>query len=594
MSFEIIFVFVLIVAAMAFFASEVVSFDTVALAVAGLLLITGILTPSEGLSGFSNPATITIGAMFVVSEGVRKTGVLEDVSGYLTGLIKFGFHPLLVILMIVIAFVSAVINNTAAVVIFIPVLMKIAGEMDVSPSKLLMPLSFASMFGGVCTLIGTSTNILVSSIAENSGLAPISMFEMTPMGILIVVVGFGYLLIAGVRIIPPRRQKEELSDSFDVNQYLTEVVIDKNFGRIGATVDTLLADEENQIEIVNMFRDGQAPESYRTRTHLQEGDVLRLRGNADRIARFVEKENVRTNTGKRWHDVDLIEGHFALVEAVIAPESSLTSKKIRDVNFFDNYGAVVIGIRSKDQIKHENLDNIRISGGDSLLLSMSVDQIDKLKSEPSFVVVNDVMVRHYRRRKTPIALSILAGVILSAAFGLLPIVVSASAGAILMVLTDCIRSDDIPKAVNWKIIFLLAGIIPLGVAMEKTGAARMISDFILLFLKDLGPTAVLSAFFLVTVLLTAMISNQATAALLTPVAIQAANTLAVSPRPMILAIAFAASLSFMTPMGYQTNTLVYGPGHYKFTDYTRAGAPLNILLWLLCTFMIPFFWPFNP
>ncbi len=594
MSFDIIFVFALIVAAMALFASEVVSFDTVALTVAGLLMVAGVLTPSEGLSGFSNPATVTIGAMFIVSEGVRKTGVLEEVSNYLTGLVKFGFYPLLVILMIVIAFISAIINNTAAVVIFIPVLMKIAAEMNVSPSKLLMPLSFASMFGGVCTLIGTSTNILVSSIAEKSDLAPISMFEMTPLGLLIVIAGFGYLLTAGVRIIPARRRKEDLSDSFGVNEYLTEIIIDKNFKHVGATLDALLSEEESGIEIVNMFREGQVPESFRTRTALQVGDILRLRGNADQIARFVKKANIKTNTGKQWHDVDLLEGRFALVEAVIAPESSLTSKKIRDVDFFENYGAVVIGIRSNDKIKHENLDNIRISGGDSLLLSMSRDQIDKLKSEPSFVVVNDVMIRHYRRSKLPVALSILAGVILSAAAGLIPIVVSASAGAVLMVLSGCIRSDDLPKAVNWKIIFLLAGIIPLGVAMEKSGAARMISDFILYFLYDFGPMAVLSAFFLVTVLLTAMISNQATAALLTPVAIQAAQTMNVSARPMVFAIAFAASLSFMTPMGYQTNTLVYGPGHYRFADYTKAGAPLNILLWLLCTFLIPVFWPFNP
>ncbi len=594
MSFEIVFVFALIVIAMALFASEVVSFDLVALTIAGLLMITGVLTPSEGFSGFSNPATVTIGAMFVVSEGVRKTGFLDEISDRLTGVMKFGFFPSLLILMAVIAVISGIINNTAAIVIFIPVIMKLAGEIGVSPSKLLMPLSFASMFGGVCTLIGTSTNILVSSIAGERDLAPIGMFEMTPLGLIIVLAGFIYLFTAGVRIIPARRKKEDLSESFEMNEYLTEIVIDKDSEHIGAAVEALVADEKPKIEIVNIFREGKVPESFRSGTALQEGDVLRLRGNADQIARFVQQQKVRVNTDKRWCDVDLKEGNFALVEAVIAPDSSLTSKKIKHVNFFEKFGAVVLGIRSNEKIKHDNLEEMRLSGGDSLLLSMSMDQIDNLKSEPSFVVVNDIMIQRYRKERMPVALIILAGIILSAACGLFPIAVSASAGAVLMALTGCIRGDDLPKAVNWKIIFLLAGIIPLGVAMDKTGAARMISDFILRFLKDLGPHAVLSAFFLVTVMLTEMISNQATAALLTPVAIQAAQTMGVSARPMIFAIAFAASLSFMTPMGYQTNTLVYGPGHYKFKDYTKAGGPLNILFWLLCTFLIPVFWPFNP
>ncbi len=595
MSFEIVFVFALVVMAMALFASEIVSFDLVALSVAGLLMISGVLTPSEGFSGFSNPATVTIGAMFVVSEGVRKTGFLDEISDWLSGVMKFGFFPSLLILMTVIAVISGIINNTAAIVIFIPVIMKLAGEIGVSPSKLLMPLSFASMFGGVCTLIGTSTNILVSSIAGDRDLAPIGMFEMTPLGVIIVLAGFVYLFTAGIRIIPARRKEEDLSESFNMNEHLTEIVIDKDSEHIGAAVEAFLADEKPRIEIVNLFRDGKVPESFRSRTALREGDVLRLRGNADQIARFVQKQKVKgdTNKTKMWCDVDLKKGNFALVEAVIAPDSFLASKKIKHVNFSEKFGAVVLGVRSNEKIKHENLEEMQLSGGDSLLLSMSMDQIDTLKSEPSFVVVNDIMIQRHRKERMPVALIILAGIILSAAFGLVPIAVSASAGAVLMALTGCIRGDDIPKAVNWKIIFLLAGVIPLGVAMDKTGAARMISDFILHFLKDMGPHAVLSAFFLVTVMLTEMVSNQATAALLTPVAIQAAQTMDVSARPMIFAIAFAASLSFMTPMGYQTNILVYGPGHYKFKDYTKAGGPLNILFWLLCTFLIPVFWPFN-
>jgi di/tricarboxylate transporter len=592
MTYQILIVFDLILIAMVLFATEVISYDTVAILITGILLVTGILSPAEGLSGFGHPATITIGAMFVISEGVRKTGVLEEIGKHLSKLMNYGFSISLFILMLVIAFISALINNTAAIVIFIPIIMKIAGDIGFSPSKLLMPISFASMFGGVCTLIGTSTNILVSSIAEERGLRPIGMFEMTQLGLIILFAGMVYLLTVGIRIIPERRKVEELSKSFEVNRFLAEIVVEKDFEYIGKTIKEMLSDEDNDIEVVNIFRKGRIPEPMREVTDIQEGDTLRLRGNADQIARFAEKKKIRVKTDKKWRDVDLQEGNFVLVEAVIAPDSPLTTRKIKDVNFFSKFGAVVIGIRSHKKTKHVNLGDIRLSGGISLLLSMRHDQIDNLKTESSFIVVNHLLIRRYHKKKMPIALLILGGVVLTAAVGLVPIVVSALAGVVLMILTGCVRSDDIPRAVNWKVIFLLAGIIPLGVAMDKTGAARMISNYILYFVGHLGPGAVLSAFFLVTVLLTSMISNQATAALLTPVAIQAAEIMGISARPMIFSIAFAASLSFMTPMGYQTNLLVYGPGNYKFKDYLKAGTPLTIIFWLLCSFLIPVFWPF--
>jgi di/tricarboxylate transporter len=592
MTYQMLIVFDLILIAMVLFATEVISYDTVALLITGILLVTGILTPSEGLSGFGHPATITIAAMFVIGEGMRKSGILEEIGKKLGGLINFGFSSTLLILMTVLAVISAFINNIAAVIIFIPILMKIARDIGISPSKMLMPISFASMFGGVCTLIGTSTNILVSSIAEDRGLKPIGMFEMTQLGLILLFAGFLYLLTVGVRIIPERRKAEELSESFEVNQFLAEIVVEKDFEHIDKTIKEMLTNEDPDIEVVNLFRQGRIPESHGATTKIQEGDVLRIRGNADQIARFAEQKNIKIKTDKKWRDIDLQEGNFVLVEAVIAPDSSLTYRKIKEVNFFARFGAVVIGIRSHKKLKPGNLGEVQLSGGISLLLSMSRDQLENLQTEPSFIVVNHIFIKRYHKEKTPIALSILAAVVITAAVGLVPIVISALAGAILMVLTGCIRSDDVPKAINWKIIFLLAGIIPLGIAMDKTGAAGLIASYMLYFLGHLGPGAVLSAFFLVTVLLTAMISNQATAMLLTPIAIQAAETLGVSARPMIFAIAFAASLSFMTPMGYQTNILVYGLGNYKFKDFIKAGTPLTIIFWLICSFLIPVFWPF--
>ena len=592
MSIDIIIVFALVVIALILFASEILSFDVVALIIMSILMLTGILTTEEGLSGFSNPATITIGAMFVVSEGIRRTGALEIVGNYFSTLGKLNFWVALVIMMVIIGVVSAFINNTAAVVIFIPVIMSTAQEMGVSPSKLLMPLSFASMFGGVCTLIGTSTNILVSSIAEDRGLEGFSMFEFTPLGAILLVVGFAYLFIIGVRLIPARRKDESLTNSFRMNEYLTDVTLEDAFEHEGVNPDEIKEHWDVDVDVVRVFRKGKVPNEQRCRTALEVGDVLRIRGNPKELDRLIKSEAISLNTPHKWKDGDLTEGDYALVEGVIAPDSELASKTIGEINFPERFGALVLGIRRRGELQHEHIDQIRLSGGDSLLLTVGYDQLPNLRNDPSFVFVSDVSITEYRKEKMPAALAILVGVVGAAALDLAPIVVTAIVGAVLLVVTRCLTSRQAYQSISWKVLFLLAGVIPLGTAMSKTGAAQILSDFLLNSLGAWGPQAVLSGFFLLTMLLTCMISNQATAALLAPIAIQAAQNMGADPRPFLMGITFAASLSFMTPMGYQTNTLIYGPGHYKFTDFTKVGAGLNLIFWIVATAMIPVIWPF--
>jgi di/tricarboxylate transporter len=495
-------------------------------------------------------------------------------------------------MMVVIAVISAFINNTAAVVIFIPVIMSTAREMGVSPSKLLMPLSFASMFGGVCTLIGTSTNILVSSIAKDNGLEGFSMFEFTPLGLIFLAAGFAFLFLIGLRLIPARREDESLTDSFEMKEYLTDVTLEEAFEGECKNPDELMEHWGVDVDIVRVFRKGEVPSTQRSQTTLEVGDVLRIRGNPEELDKLIKADAISPHPPHEWDDRHLKEGDYSLVEGVIAPDSELASKTLSEINFPERFGAIVLGIRRRGELQHEKLEKVQLFGGDSLLLTIGCDQLPNLRNDPSFVMVSDVSTTDYKKNKMPLAIAILVGVVGGAALNLAPIVATAAGGAILLTITGCVTSRQAYQAINWKVLFLLAGVIPLGTAMSKTGAARMLSDFILESLGAWGPQAVLAGFFLLTMLLTEMISNQATAALLAPIAIQAAQNLGADPRPFLLGITFAASLSFMTPMGYQTNTLIYGPGHYKFTDFTKVGAGLNLLFWIIATAMIPVFWPF--
>jgi len=593
MSPDILIIFGLLVAAIFLFSYEKIPFDITALILLSVLLVTGILTPQEGFSGFSNTATITIAAMFILSEGIRRTGALNDVSDYFATLGKKSPNLGLLIIMATIGGISGFINNTAAVAIFIPVIISVSRDMDMSASKLLMPLSFASMFGGVCTLIGTSTNILVSSIAQDHGLAGFSMFEFAPLGMIFFVVGFAYMFFIGNKLIPDRREdKDGLTQNYQMQEYLTDVVIDDDSEWVGEPTGEASIVEDLDLDLLRVFKESGRSDYKQSTTKLEAGDVLRIRGSVNEIDKLNRREDVSLKPTKQWYDTDLKHGSDTLVEAIIAPNSALEQKSIGDIDFLERFGAVVLAIRHHGELQQEDLSEIKLEGGDSLLLSVSSDRVREIQDDPSFVIASEAGVDRYRSDKMPIALGILGMVVGLAAFGVLPIVVTAVIGVILMNLSGCLTMEEAYNAVNWKVIMLLGGIIPFGIAMQKTGAAAMLSDAIIGYLGPLGPTAIVSGFFFLSMTLTNLISNQATAALLAPIAIETAASIGVSAQPLLMAVTFAASLSFMTPVGYQTNTMVYGAGHYKFTDFTKVGTPLNIIFWILATILIPIFWSF--
>ena len=597
MTFEIALVVAVVVFAVVLFATEKLSVDVVAIVVMSVLLVSGIILPEEGIAGFSNKATVTVAAMFIISAALFKTGAVSYLGKVTSAIFKKGYWLGLLAVTISVGFFSAFINNTPVVAIFIPILLGVARDTKVSTSKLLMPMSFASMFGGVCTLIGTSTNILVSSIAEESGQKAFSMFEFAPLGLILFAIGMGYMFLIGIRLIPDRRAEGDLIESFKLQEYITEVVLLENAPSVGKAIKDAPITRDIAMTIIEVHRGEEMFAVPSPEMVLRAGDVLRVQCDLEKFKKMQEQEGILFKPQFKWHDEDVESDDTRLVEAVVALNSHFINKSLKDLKFREEFGATVLALRHRGKLMREKLSEATLNAGDALLLEVKKDRFNLIRQNPSFVIISEIEQERFRKRKLIPAIAIVFGVILTATLGLLPIVVSSIVGAILLVLVGCITMEEAYKAIEWRIIFLLAGVLTLGVALEKTGAARLISgkivDGVGSWGEDIAPYALVSVFFLITSLLTGVMSNNATAALLAPIAIATANSMSVNSRPFLVAVAVAASASFMTPVGYQTNTLIYGPGQYRFSDFLKVGTPLNIIVWIAATLLIPYFWTFD-
>ena len=602
MSLEIALVFAVAICAVILFATEKLSVDVVAIVVMAILLVSGIITPDEGISGFSNKATVTVAAMFIISAALFKTGAVSYLGKITSSVFKKGYWLGLIAVAVFVGVFSAFINNTPVVAIFIPILLGVAKEIKASPSKLLMPMSFASMLGGVCTLIGTSTNILVSSIAEEAGkkaqdplvqenLRAFEMFEFAPLGIILFVIGMLYMFLIGIRLIPERRSEGDLIESFKLQEYITEIVLLDTAPSVGYAIKDAPIIKDIDIAIIEVQRGDEFASMPSPDMVLREGDVLRVRCDLEKFNKIRQREGVLLKPRFKWSEADVESDDTRLAEAVVALNSYFINKSLKELAFRENFGATVLALRHRGKLMRDKLSETKLDAGDALLLEVKKDRYNQLKQNPSFVIISEIEEERFRKSKLIPALVIVSSVILAATFGIMPIVVSAIVGAILLVLVGCITMEEAYKAIEWRIIFLLAGVLTLGIALEKTGAAKLISTVIVDNVGAWGgAVALISAFFLLTSLLTGVMSNNATAALLAPIAIATASSIGANPRPFLIAVTVAASASFMTPVGYQTNTLIYGPGQYRFADFLKVGTPLNIIIWLAATILIPYFW----
>ncbi|WP_303647495.1 SLC13 family permease [Haloarchaeobius amylolyticus] len=626
---EILFVFALVLAALVFFATEPVPVDITALGIMVVLLVTGPLSeqladlgliasplyllgsaetgpaPELGIAGFASTATITVLAMFILSDGVQRTGIIQILGRKLAALTGDSETKQLSATMGVVAPLSGFINNTAAVAILLPMVTDIAHKGKTSPSKLLIPLSYASMFGGMLTLIGTSTNILASEVARdiaNRDDAPVgsarladgfSMFEFTELGIVVAIVGFAYLLVVGRYLIPERiRAREDLTEEFQMADYLTEVEVREDSPLIGQTVRDALVETDFDVDLVQLVRGDEVFLEPLGPKAIQAGDIFLVRTDRDTLVELMDVEgfDLVPNFEVTEEELEQAETDENLVEVVVAPGSDLVGESLTSMNFRQRYDATVLALRRGGELIRKRMDNIVLRVGDTLLVQATADSIERLDVNRDFIVAQEIERHDYREDRIPVALGIIGGVVGLAALDILPIVVSALAGALAMVFTGCLKPGEVYDAVQWDVIVLLAGVIPLGTAMQNTGAALYLADVLVQSADLLPEIAVLGLFYVLTAALTNVISNNASVVLMIPVAFDAAARLGASPYAFVLAVTFAASTAFMTPVGYQTNLFVYGPGGYRFSDYAKVGTPLQLVFAVVTTIGIATIW----
>ena len=590
MTWEIAFVLGLTIVAVVLFVTEKFSTDVVAVLVMVVLLVSGILTPAEGFNGFANPATVTVGAMFVISAGLFRAGAVNFLGRGLRRLARRSSTLMVLVMMLGVGSLSSFLNNTATVAIMIPVIMVVAQRVNTSPSKLLMPLAFASLLGGMCTVLGTSTNILASSMAETAGLEPLSMFEFSRLGIIFFAVGVIYMMTIGRKMIPEHRTSGDLTRSFGLGDYLTELQLSDKSQLVGESLESAPLLEEFDIEVLQIIR-GKDLLRPTPKTVLREHDLLRVKGDVSTINELKERAEASLGVQIKWQDSDLESKDTKLVEAVVGPSSPLAGRSLVESNPRKNYGVSVLAIRHHGALKHGELQNIKLMSGDTLLIEVPNSRIPYLIQQRVFLVASKAGIPQFDLLKAAKGVAIVVSVITSAALGWLSIASAAAAGALLIVLSKCISMEEAYAAIEWNVLFLLAGMLALSIAMEKTGTSAMLAGGIVDVFGAMGPRALVAAFFGATMLLTSVMSNQATVALLIPVAITTAYSIDANPRTFIFAVMFAASSSFMTPVGYQTNTMIYGPGQYTFNDFLRVGTPLSLIFWVLGTLLIPWFWP---
>ncbi|GAA5232049.1 sodium-coupled transporter [Verticiella sediminum] len=591
MTTDIVVVLGIALAAILLFATEKLRMDAVALLVLASLAITGLVTPGEAVSGFSNSATITVAAMFVLAAGLQNSGALTGI-GRLLGKARSPFLFLLT-LFLILAVVAPFVNNTAVVAVFMPLVIAATASVGMPASKALIPLSYVSQMAGVCTLVGTSTNLLVNGIARDLGHPGFGMFEFTPLGVICMVVGCLYLLTIG-RWLLPDTKASELADSQEIGKYVTELRVMPDAKLLGQTVGEAKLGEEYGVFVLELMRGDEEVWSPRSQV-LEEGDVLLARGEWSKLEELCKSQGLELNARtklKHRRNKDDEDVPQVLTEVMIAPRSRASGSTLATLDRRWQHDATVLAIHRRGQILREKLKDVRLMVGDVLLMTTSETEMPALRKDANVIVLSERNDDPPKGWRAPFALVTMVLVIGISAIGWLPISITALAGAVAMTLAGCLDADDVYDAIDWRIIILLAGLLPLGVAMSQTGAAGFIVENTIGLVASHGPLVVLAVLYLMALLLTEFMSNAAAAVLLTPIGMSTANMLDVNPTPFLIAVTFAASTSFSTPVGYQTNTMVYSAGGYRFVDFIKVGLPLNLIFWVLGVIFIPILWPF--
>lgn len=602
---EMIVVFAVIGAAIVLFVTELLPVDITAIGVLVTLVVlepwTGV-TIADGLSGFANAATITVVAMYILSEGIRRTGAIRRVGAEVSRLTGGDPEKVLLATLGLGGPPAGFVNNTPIVAVLIPMVTDLADQHGISPSKLLLPLSYIAMMGGMLTLIGTSSNLLASELSNELIDRPFTMFEFTQLGAIVLVVGAVYLFTVGQWLLPERVPPAvDLTKQFGVEEHLGRVAVRETSPLIGRKIGDVRDQYEIDIDVLQLIRGAGMVLAPTPNQTIQANDILTLRGSGRARSTFADAADLRSLRRAGMTERTLPRGPGTLVAVVVPSPSPFVGKSVAETLLRRRYATTVLAVRKRDgELIRARLDSVTVDAGDTMLLHTTRDTIAFLRETGDLVVteeigrdvleVKDVESGLYRPEKTPLAVGILAVVIALAAVGFVPIVLSALGGVVVMVAMGVLTPQEGYGAVNWDVIFLLAGMIPLGLALSATGGATYIAALVVDIVEPLSAVLVLGIFYILTAAVTNFVSNNASVILMVPIAIDVAAQLGANPFSFVLVVAFAASTSFMTPVGYQTNLMVYRPGGYRFTDYFRVGAPLQLLLAVVVTIGIALIW----
>ena len=597
MNIDIIIVLSILFLGFILFLLEYFTIDVTALIILSCFFGLGYLTPSEAVSGFSNPAVITIGLLFILSSAIQKTGLLEYLVVTINRLLQSSRGLGMAIYYFTVSIASALINNTAIVAIFMPVTIRLAHRYQISHSKMLIPLSYAAILGGTLTLVGTSTNLLVNSIYMSyEGVEPLGMFEFFRYGIIILVIGTIYLLIVAPRLIPSRTVTSSLTKSYHLGGYLTEMRIKKGSALVGKSCLDRSINHNYDVTVLDIIRDKNHIVNNIRRTILKEGDILFVRGTLENFIRMKEVEGITLLTDEKLTQEELEQEDNELVECLLTDDSDLVGKSLMSTNFRQVFGAFILAIRREGDIIRKKIAHMQLHAFDTLLVYGPTKKISTLSDRGDFIVLGKVEARLQKDRFWWVSIYVVLISIFFASIGYVPILKGAFISVVILLCLKIITAQESYQSIHWQVIILIAALIPIGIVLQSTGTAdwigNNISRFIYLFSISWQPYVLLATIYFITMILTEISSNVATAIIMVPIAISVSGQLGLESRPFVFAVAFAASASFITPIGYQTNLMVYGPGGYKFSDYIRVGLPLSLLLFLTAVIILPNIWSF--
>ncbi len=593
MTTEIVLVLSILGIAIVLFASERLRVDLISMMVLLSLLLTGLLTTEEAFSGFSNPAVITVWAIYIVSASLTHTGIADFIGQRILHVAGFSEWRLILFVMLTVGTMSAFMNNIGATAVLLPAVISMGRRARIPASKLLIPLAFGSLLGGVTTLIGTPPNLLVSAALADAGLTPFTLFDYTPMGLIIMVSSIFYMVVIGRRLLPERDHQDttNLVGHYHLRNYLTELKVMPESPLIGRTIVESRLGEIHDLTVMGIIRNGRTRLGVLPNAHIQAGDLLLTKGNINQLLRVRREIGVAIEPELKLSDVDLTSPEADVVEVVISQKADFVGRTVAEIDFRGRFGLTVLAIWRNEESLVGRIGEIEMKLGDTLLVHGRRERIAALQNDDSFLVLSPIELELRRSSKAPLALIIFIGMILLVSFGVLHISAAAVLASILMILVGTLKMDEAYNAIEWQSVFLIAGMLPMGIAMDKTGTAQFLADAIIQISGNYGPQAIMIGLFVLTTIITEFMSNAAAAVLVAPIAISAAGVLGVDPRAFVMGVGIAASNSFLFPIGHQASVLVYGPGNYRFFDYTKVGLPLTLLIWVLMIIFLPVVWP---